>query len=80
MEQNLPKEITNVSFYANTITSNACGQSHTLFLTSGGKVWSCGNPANGRLGLGTDITTNRTVPLEITNAGFYANTITAIGR
>jgi alpha-tubulin suppressor-like RCC1 family protein len=77
-QQNVPIEITNASFYANTITSIACGQSHTLFLTSAGKVWSCGNPANGRLGLGTDITTNRTVPLEITNAGFYANTITAI--
>jgi len=77
-QQNVPIEITNAGFYANTITSIACGQSHTLFLTSGGKVWSCGNPANGRLGLGTDITTNRTVPLEITNAGFYANTITAI--
>ncbi len=77
-QQNVPIEITNASFYANTITSIACGQSHTLFLTSAGKVWSCGNPANGRLGLGSDITTNRTVPLEITNTGFYANTITAI--
>lgn len=34
-----------------------CGQDHTLFLTTEGKVWSCGWGADGQIGLGhTDIT------------------------
>mmetsp|Transcript_16101 Transcript_16101/g.39186 ORF Transcript_16101/g.39186 Transcript_16101/m.39186 type:complete len:454 (-) Transcript_16101:362-1723(-) len=34
------------------ITKAACGKNHTLLLTSGGEVWSCGGNTFGQLGIG----------------------------
>ncbi|XP_053610034.1 RCC1-like G exchanging factor-like protein [Plodia interpunctella] len=58
-----------------TITSVCCGQDHTLYLTSSGKVYSCGWGADGQTGLGSyeaqatparvrgDVTSERVVKL-----------------
>lgn len=63
--QVIPDDKIQGSCMVNTITSLGkeaicdvvCGQDHTLFLTSEGKVWSCGWGADGQIGLGhTDIT------------------------
>ena len=29
----------------------ACGREHTLFLDQSDRIWACGNPENGRLGI-----------------------------
>jgi alpha-tubulin suppressor-like RCC1 family protein len=42
-----------INYYAIMITQIACGGFHSLFLTSEGRVYSCGSSKNGELGLGT---------------------------
>ena len=48
-----------------TITSISSQGSHVFFLTNTNTVYTCGNNAQGRLGLG-DATTNRSIPTQIT--------------
>lgn len=42
-----------LDFFSNTrIIKASCGDTHTLFLTSNGDVYSCGSSENGKLGVG----------------------------
>jgi len=54
-----PTLIDTSPFNTLTISAIACGQNHTMFLTNDGKVYGCGNNANGRIGLG-----NTTLPIS----------------
>ena len=68
LSSNIPQ-----SFYPNQILSIILGNNHTLFTNISGKVWICGNPANGRLGLGSsDLTTNITIPQMLPYFGCFS--------
>jgi alpha-tubulin suppressor-like RCC1 family protein len=76
----IPTQVLNIS----GITQIAAGQNHSLFLSSDGTVFACGNNTNGRLGV-TSVTTdtaNRFIPTQVLNysggTGTYISGITQI--
>jgi alpha-tubulin suppressor-like RCC1 family protein len=59
----VPMQITSTNISTQIITNVACGQDHTVFLDSTGKVYSCGDNTNGQLGQNS--TTQLLVPTLI---------------
>ena len=58
------QEITYFSTNDINITNVECGEKHTIFVASNGKVYGCGFNSSGQLGLGN--TTQQNTPVEIT--------------
>jgi len=76
--QTTPQEITFFNEIGITITQVVCGEYHTIFLGSDGKVYSVGrNNNHGQLGLGHKISP-QTTPQEITFFSYLSITITQI--
>jgi alpha-tubulin suppressor-like RCC1 family protein len=72
----VPTENTSTNIYNKIITNIACGQSHTMFIDSTGKVYSCGSNANGQLGQNN--TTEFLVPTLITSINIFTKIITKV--
>jgi len=45
----------------------AAGAFHTIMVRPSGEVWTMGNPAHGRLGLGTGVIANQLSPVKLSN-------------
>jgi alpha-tubulin suppressor-like RCC1 family protein len=77
---------TSTPFNTLTISAIACGNSHTVFLTNNGKVYSCGFNQHGQMGITTNIETNTSNPtptlittnISGTSTSFDTLTISAI--
>lgn len=43
----------------------ACGESHTIFVSTSGEVWACGRNRNGQLGMDPDVVPETVVPVRV---------------
>lgn len=57
--------VTNFSTQLTGVSSIACGDNYTVFLKSNGKVYSCGENANGKMGVGSTASTKYPVAIDL---------------